>query len=220
MSRRKQRSAFDQVFEFDRGRIVAYQEIMDYLSEKSVTEIQTTVEESKEAVFTDESRICLEYHDGRIRVWRHRGERMLNSCVIHRHTDPTPGIMVWGGIGYTSRTPLVRIAGTLNSQVNISKVLEPVVIFYLQGNNARPHVARIIQRFIVNHRIELLPWLARSPDLSLIENMWYLVAQLLTQITPPAVTPDQLWQRIEAAWLAVPLASKVSLNQCRGVWQR
>ncbi|GFT68383.1 transposable element Tc1 transposase [Trichonephila clavipes] len=29
-------------------------------------------------VFTDESRICLSHHDGRIRVWRHRGERMLN----------------------------------------------------------------------------------------------------------------------------------------------
>ncbi|GFY36291.1 uncharacterized protein TNCV_4846621 [Trichonephila clavipes] len=34
MSRRKQRSAFDQVSEFDRGRIVAYRDIVDYLSEK------------------------------------------------------------------------------------------------------------------------------------------------------------------------------------------
>ncbi|UYV82588.1 hypothetical protein LAZ67_22000055 [Cordylochernes scorpioides] len=62
-------------------------------------------------VFTDESRFCLQHHDGRIRVWRHRGDRMLNSCVMHSHTGPAPGIMVWGGIGYHSRTPLVRIAG-------------------------------------------------------------------------------------------------------------
>ncbi|GFY20811.1 hypothetical protein TNCV_1120451 [Trichonephila clavipes] len=47
--------------------------------------------------------------------------------------------------------------------------------------------------------------------------MWSMVAQRLTQITPPAATPDQLWQRVEAAWSAVP---QVSLNQCRGVWQR
>ncbi|GFX91655.1 transposable element Tcb1 transposase [Trichonephila clavipes] len=40
---------------------------------------------------------------------------MLNSCVMHRHTGPAPGIMVWDGIGYHSCTPLVRIAGaTLN----------------------------------------------------------------------------------------------------------
>ncbi|GFW35932.1 transposable element Tcb1 transposase [Trichonephila clavipes] len=46
--------------------------------------------------------------------------------------------------------------------------------------------------------------LNRSPDLSPIENMWSMVAQRLIQITPPAATPDQLWQRLEAAWSAVP----------------
>ncbi|UYV78474.1 hypothetical protein LAZ67_16001621 [Cordylochernes scorpioides] len=71
--------------------------------------------EWNEIVFIDELRFCLQHHDGRIRVWIHRGERMLNSCVMHRLTGPAPGIMVWGGIGYHSRTPLVRIAGTLNS---------------------------------------------------------------------------------------------------------
>ncbi|GFU25036.1 transposable element Tcb1 transposase [Trichonephila clavipes] len=54
--------------------------------------------------------------------------------------------------------------------------------------------------FFVNHQIELLRWPARSPDLSPIENLWSMVAQRLTQITSPAATPDQLWQRVEAAW--------------------
>ncbi|GFW08953.1 nuclear distribution protein nudE homolog 1-A [Trichonephila clavipes] len=117
--------------------------------------------EWNEVVFTDESRICLQHHDGQIRVWRHRGERMLNSCIMHRHTGPAPGIM---GLA--------------------------TAIF--QQDNVRPHVARIVQRFFVNHQIELLPFPARSPDLSAIENMWSMVAQRLTQITPPAATPDQL----------------------------
>ncbi|GFW47359.1 hypothetical protein TNCV_335291 [Trichonephila clavipes] len=124
-----------------------------------------------------------QHHDGRIRVWRHHGERILNSCVIHRHTGRAPGIMVWGGIGYHTRTPLVRIAGTLNSHRYISPVLEPVVLPYLQGlattlfqqDNARPHVARIVQRFFVNHQIKLLPWPARCWDLSPIENMRSMV---------------------------------------------
>ncbi|GFW27823.1 transposable element Tcb1 transposase [Trichonephila clavipes] len=98
---------------------------------------------------------------------------------MHRHTGPAPGIMVWGGIGYHSLTPLVRIVGTLNSQRYISEVLEPVVLPYLQGlaaaifqqDNAQPHVARIVQRFFFNQQIELLPWPARSLDLSPIENM-------------------------------------------------
>ncbi|GFW83566.1 transposable element Tcb1 transposase [Trichonephila clavipes] len=70
--------------------------------------------EWKEIIFIDESRICLQHHDGRIQVWRHRGERMLISCVMHHHFGPAPGIMVWSGIRYHSHTPLVRIAGTLN----------------------------------------------------------------------------------------------------------
>ncbi|GFW65583.1 transposable element Tcb1 transposase [Trichonephila clavipes] len=179
MSRRKQRSTFDQVSEFDRGRIVAYRD-EDYLSGKSVVVLDETKQlvyachsipftaewsvrktsiawstldaephrrlrrqwcderrmwkaEWNEVIFTDESRICLQHHDGRIRVRRHRGERMLNSCVTRRHTGPAPSIMVWDGIGYQSHTPLVRIVGTLNRQRYISEVLQPVVLPYFQG---------------------------------------------------------------------------------------
>ncbi|GFV62726.1 transposable element Tcb1 transposase [Trichonephila clavipes] len=119
------------------------------------------VAEWNEVVFTDESRICLQHRDGRIRVWRLRGMRMLNSCVMHHHTGPAPDIM---GLA--------------------------TVIFH--QDNARPHVVRIIQRFFVNPQIEFLSWPARSLDLSLIENIWSMVAQRLIQITPPDATQDQL----------------------------
>ncbi|GFS80938.1 transposable element Tcb1 transposase [Trichonephila clavipes] len=94
---------------------------------------------------------------------------------MHRHTGPAPGIIVWGGgIGYHSRTHVVRIAGSLNSQRYISEVLESNVLPYLQGftpaifqqDNAQPHLERIVQSFFVNHQIELLSWPACSPDLS------------------------------------------------------
>ncbi|GFX98041.1 transposable element Tcb1 transposase [Trichonephila clavipes] len=236
MSHRKERSAFDQVSEFDIGRIVAYRDcglsfreigshvgrnqpivmqicgrwMQDGTMDRSgrshhlsaplhqsglsarrpffglpltqnhrrlrcqrCNERRIWAAEWNEVVFTDESRICLQHNDGLIRVWRHLGEMMLNSCVMLQHTGPAPGIM---GLA--------------------------TAIF--QQDNARPHVARIVQRFFVNHQIELLPWPARSPDLSPIENMWSMVAQRLTQITPPAATPNHLWQRVEAAWSAVP----------------
>ncbi|GFX63939.1 transposable element Tcb1 transposase [Trichonephila clavipes] len=116
--------------------------------------------EWNEVAFSDESRICLHHHDGRIRVWRHRGERMLNSCVMHRHTGPASGIIIWGGVGCYSCTSLICIAGSLNSQRYISKVLKPVVLPYLQGlataifqqDNARPYVAQIVQRFFGNNQ--------------------------------------------------------------------
>ncbi|GFY30730.1 uncharacterized protein TNCV_3118901 [Trichonephila clavipes] len=87
--------------------------------------------ELNEVVFTDESRICLQHHDGQIRVWRPPWRE--DAEQLHRHTGPAPGIMEWGGIGYHSCTPLVLIAGTLNSQRYIYEVLEPVILPYLQG---------------------------------------------------------------------------------------
>ncbi|GFW49168.1 transposable element Tcb1 transposase [Trichonephila clavipes] len=90
-----------------------------------------------------------------------------------------------------------------------------------QQDNARPHVARIAQRFFVNHQIELLPWPALSPDLSPIENMWSMVAQRLTQITPQRphqINFGNIWKLL--GLLYPKNTYKVSLNQCRGVWQR
>ncbi|GFT06128.1 transposable element Tcb1 transposase [Trichonephila clavipes] len=103
-------------------------------------------------VLTDESRSCVQPHDDRIRVRKHRRERILNSCITLHHTGPTPGIMLRGGNGYHSRTILVSITGTLNSQSYISEMPEPVVLHYLknlataifQQDNAQRHVARIV----------------------------------------------------------------------------
>ncbi|GFV40137.1 transposable element Tcb1 transposase [Trichonephila clavipes] len=91
-------------------------------------ERRTWTTEWNDIVFTGEYRFCLQHHDGRIRVWRHRGERLLNCCVMHRNTGPGSGIMMGGGIGFHCRTPLERITGTLNCQCYISEMLEPIFL--------------------------------------------------------------------------------------------
>ncbi|GFW19531.1 transposable element Tcb1 transposase [Trichonephila clavipes] len=158
------------------------------------------------------------------------GDTVERGCLIVALCTTTLVLnrLLWYGV-VLDITPLVLIPGTLSSQRYISEVLEPVVLSYLQGlataifqqDNARPHVARIVQRFFVNYQIELLPWPARSPDLLPIENMWSMVAQRLTQITPqlPHHIPfDNAWKLL--CLLYPKNTSKVSLNQCRGMWQR
>ncbi|GFX49392.1 transposable element Tcb1 transposase [Trichonephila clavipes] len=63
-------------------------------------ERRTWTVEWYDIVFTDESRFGLQHHDGRIRVCRHRVERLLKCCVMHRHTGLAPGILIWGGIEF------------------------------------------------------------------------------------------------------------------------
>ncbi|GFX38715.1 transposable element Tcb1 transposase [Trichonephila clavipes] len=63
----------------------------------------------------------------------HLGERILAAYIRNRHTGPSPDMMVWGSIGYTSRLPLVRIDGTFNSARYISDVLRPLALLFIRN---------------------------------------------------------------------------------------
>ena len=100
-------------------------------------------------LFTDESRFLLDMLDRRRRVWRRRGERYAN-CAIVEHDR-----YVWGGISVGSHTELLVLNGTLTGQRYINKVLQPVVLPFVQQHHvvlrddyARPHRARIVRQFL------------------------------------------------------------------------
>ena len=54
--------------------------------------------------FSDESRFCMYANDERACVQRSPGERHLPECIRPRHTGPTSGFMLCGGISYNSRS--------------------------------------------------------------------------------------------------------------------
>ncbi|GFS88248.1 uncharacterized protein TNCV_1158951, partial [Trichonephila clavipes] len=65
-----------------------------HLSRQWCNDRWTWTTEWNNIVVTDESCFYLQHHDGRIRVWRHHDEKLLNCCVMRRHIGPTAGIMV------------------------------------------------------------------------------------------------------------------------------
>ena len=121
-------------------------------------------------------------NDGRTKVWRRPGERCADCCVRESSRRWGGGsVMVWGGIFWRHRTPLVLIDGNLTARRYIDEVLEPVVVPHLQNNanvtlfqqdNARPHSARVTMDFLGQNHVQVLPWPAFSPDLSPIEHFW------------------------------------------------
>ena len=56
-------------------------------------------------MFTDESRISIQFNDGRVRVYRRPGERFADVNVRQRHRFGGGSVMVWGGISIHHRTP-------------------------------------------------------------------------------------------------------------------
>ncbi|UYV68373.1 hypothetical protein LAZ67_5004125 [Cordylochernes scorpioides] len=160
-------------------------------------------------VFSDESRFCLSSDSRRVRVWRRRGERSNPAAIVERPTVRQRGIMVWGAIAYDSRSPLLRIQGTMTAQRYVDDVLRPVTLPYLQGvlnalyqqDNARPHTARISQQALQD--VQMLPWPPYSPDLSPIEPVWDIIGRRLHALPQPR-SEDELWQMVEREWRAIP----------------
>ena len=161
--------------------------------------------EWRNVVFSCESRFKMSYNDGRIRIRRYDGERKLRTCILQRHRGPTPSVMVWGAIGYNMRYRLLLIESNMNTNRYIREVLQPEVLPLLQAtphaifhqDNGRPHVARTVQAFFQRRRVSLLPWPARSPDMSPIEHVWHMVGGRLSRQGPPAYTLDaSQWSRI------------------------
>ncbi|GBM29648.1 hypothetical protein AVEN_125295-1 [Araneus ventricosus] len=123
--------------------------------------------EWRSVVFSDDSRFCLGASDGRVLIRRRPGERLQPNCLRPRHTGPTPGVMVWGAISYDSRSTLVVIPNTLNANLYVSLVIQPVVLPFMssiqggifQQDNARSHTAAVSQRALQG--VDILPWPAR-----------------------------------------------------------
>ncbi|UYV64065.1 hypothetical protein LAZ67_2006437 [Cordylochernes scorpioides] len=169
----------------------------------------TWMTEWHRVVFSDESRFCLSSDSRRVRVWRRRGERSNPAAIVERPTVRQRGIMVWGAIAYDSRSPLLRIQGTMTAQRYVDDVLRPLTLPYFQGvpnalyqqDNARPPTARISQQALQD--VQMLPWPPYSPDLSPIEHVWDIIGRRLHALPQPR-SEDELWQMVEREWRAIP----------------
>lgn len=118
-------------------------------------------------LFSDESKFNVSEADGRKRVWRRRGERYDDNCVIEHNRWGGGGVMVWGGISAFGKTDLVVFAGNVNAVTYRDTVLAPVVVPYMrrhlrrglfQQDNARPHTARLTLDFLRTSGINIMDW--------------------------------------------------------------
>ncbi len=164
-------------------------------------------------LFSDESRFCIDHVDGRQRVWRRRGERFANCCVMEVNRWGGASVMVWAGISFRHRTPLVFIDGNLTARRYIAEVLEPELIPFLeqhqdialfQQDNARPHIAQETMDYLHAEGVAVIPWPAFSPDLSPIEHLWDQLGQRVYQRPNPPRTRQMLVQALEGEWEQIP----------------
>ncbi|GFX82609.1 HTH_Tnp_Tc3_2 domain-containing protein [Trichonephila clavipes] len=199
MPLRRNRRQYEQLTDFDRGRIIGLREaswsnrrigrhlgrsdmVVARCWQQWITEGRVYrrggVTDWRRVIFSDESRFSLSDDDHRTRVWRRTGQRSDPAFIVERHTAISQGVTMWGAISWDTRSSLVVLQGTLTARRYVDDILTPIVLPMLssrpgaiyQQDNARPHTARLSQQCLQGY--DVLPWLARSPDLSPIEHVW------------------------------------------------
>ena len=81
--------------------------------------VRWTRDQWRRVIWSDESRFCLQRVDGRIRVWRRRGERHSQNCIVERDRGRGGSVCVlcmgcyrhWGENRYGSLQWLCKCSG-------------------------------------------------------------------------------------------------------------
>ena len=181
-----------------------------------------TVDDWKQVVWSDETKINCLGCDGREWVWKKPGTTLTAQHVKGTVKFGGGSILLWGcmmarGTGYAT-----HINGHMDAEL-YTRILDDELlqslehfrldkneIIYQQDNDPK-HTSNAAKQWFQNNNIEVLPWPAQSPDLNPIEHLWQHLKQQLAAYETEPISIHQLWERIEAEW------DKISPQVCMGL---
>ena len=131
--------------------------------------------------------------------------------------------MMWGCICFDSVWTLTAAEGNINSAKNIEildKNLWPVVVWYFEGkeylfinDNAPVHRAHTVDNYKDQSEVTSMEWLAQSPDLNIIQNIWLYMKRELQKSAINIATKNDLLREIQRVWW------NIELDYIRNVYQ-
>jgi transposase len=177
-----------------------------------------TVDQWKDAIWSDESRFTVFPKGGQARAWRRPNETLIPGAVSPTTQAFGGGVMVWGAFSWHRKWPLVILPSSVTSQEYLSLLEEnllpgigqlpsPEKAFF-QDDNAPIHRAKKVQNWFLEHAsaVKHIVWPAQSPDLNPIEHVWALLESRIRKRTPAPTSVHDLRQALQEEWVAIPIS--------------
>lgn len=171
-----------------------------------------TPEQWENVLWSDESPFTLFPSSGRLWIRRRVGEEYLTECIAPTVKFGGGKLHVWGCFSGSGVGDLYRCNGTFtgakyreilkNHMAKRLRAMGKNAIF--QQDNAPVHTAKVVQNYLANTKLKVLPWPSQSPDLNPIENLWAFMKRDLYYNAPRASNMDELFEIVKQAWLNIP----------------
>lgn len=122
--------------------------------------------------------------------------------------------MVWGAFCWDGTAELVFIDDRLDAD-DYCGVLETSLLPFIhrlgieewtfQQDNAPIHKARVTGEWFQEHRLNVMEWPAKSPDLNPIENLWGILTRTVYAGNKQYANKRELKDAILRAWANIPI---------------
>ncbi|KAF0706884.1 hypothetical protein AaE_013905 [Aphanomyces astaci] len=169
--------------------------------------------ELKATLFTDEKKFNLDGPDGCQYYWH---DLRQDVETYSKRVAGGGSVMVWGGMSFYNKTSLAFLEGRQNSrkyQETLRSHLLPAMrelvglvpnheaVF--QQDNASIHRSHSTMAYLAEMPWPTMPWPAKSPDLSPIENVWGVLARKVYENGRQFESRAELKAQIEKSWAEI-----------------